>query len=67
MRQAARKKSGKLTDNAKQLLPLISNVIMIYDTEKIIYVGERGGVGKDLNSIKNMFFGLLQLVRVFLY
>ena len=40
---------------------------MIYDTEKIIYVGERGGVGKDLNSIKNMFFGLLQLVRVFLY
>ena len=36
--QAARKKSRKLTDHRKQLLPrvLISNVMVFYDTERIM-------------------------------
>ena len=36
--QVAKKKSRKLTDHEKQLLPraLISNVIVIYDTERIM-------------------------------
>ena len=36
--QAARKKSRKLTDHRKQLLPraLISNVVVFYDTERIM-------------------------------
>ena len=36
--QVAKKKSRKLTDHGKQLLPraLISNVIVFYDTERIM-------------------------------
>ena len=35
--QVARKKSGKLTDHGKQLLPrgLISNVVVSYDKERL--------------------------------
>ena len=50
--QAAKKKSRKLTDHEKQLLPraLISNVIVFYDKERIMGNdrkgrGEGGGGG----------------------
>ena len=45
--QAAKKKSRKLTDHGKQLLPraLISNLIVFYDTGKNYGMGEGGGGG----------------------
>ena len=61
--QAAKKKSRKLTDHGKQLLPraLISNVIVFYDKERIIgndRLGRGGGGGwrKRKQHIKHMFF-----------
>ena len=75
--QAARKKFRKLTDHGKQLLPraLISNVIVSYDTKRIMgnnMWGRGRRVGKNVNSIKNTFFCLfdfclLQLVRAIFY
>ena len=60
--QATKKKLRILTDHGKQLLQpaLISNVIVFYDTERIMGNDRqgRGGerVGKDINSIiKNVF------------
>ena len=58
---AAKKKSRKLTDHGKQLLPraLISNGIVFYDTERIMGNegrGERLRDGKDVNSIINTHF-----------
>ena len=69
MLQAAKKKSRKLTDHGKQLLPRalqISNVIVFYDTERIMGndMGERG-VGKDINSIIKCFFVYYSLLGVF--
>ena len=68
--QSTGKKSRKLTDHRKQLLPyaLISSVTVLCHGESWEMIC-RGGVVKDVNSIKNMFFvfSLLQLVRGFLY
>ena len=72
MLQASRNKCRKLTDHGKQLLTrvLISNVIVFYDTERIMgndmWVRE---VGKYVNSIKTIcfVFRLLQLVRSFFF
>ena len=61
--QEAKKKTRKLTDHGKQLLPraVISNVTR----------GRGGGGGdeEDVNIIiiKHMFFDLMQLVRIVFY
>ena len=73
--QAAKKKSRKLTDHGKQLLPqvLISNVIVPYYKQRIMgnnrygRGGGGGGWGRCNQHFKHMFFDLLQLVRGFLY
>ena len=67
--QAAKVKSRKLTDHGKQLVPhvLISNLIVFYDTERIMG-NDRwgGGEGGDGNSIMNTLSScLLQFVRGF--
>ena len=71
--QEAKKKTRKLTDHGKQLLPcaMISNVTR---GELWEMIGRRepwgwgGGDEEDVNSIiiKHMFFDLMQLVRSFL-
>ena len=69
--QAAKKKSRKLTDHGKQLLPraLISNLIVFYDTERIMGWGRGGGgemAEKDVNSIiKTSFFVYCSLLGDF--
>ena len=75
--QEAKKKTRKLTDHGKQLLPLalISNVIVFYDKERIVgndrlgraAGGGGGGWGRCKQHIKHMFFDLMQLVRGVFY
>ena len=77
MLQEAKKKTGKLTDHGKQLLPraMISNVTRGELWEMIGRGEPRGGGGggggdeEDVNSIiiKHMFFDLMQLVRIVFY
>ena len=59
--QAAKKKSRKLTDHGKQLLPraLISNLIVFYDTERIMGWGRGGG------EVRLLFFVYCSLLGVF--
>ena len=67
--QAAKLKSRKLTDHGRQLVPhlLISNLIVFYDTERIMG-NDRWGGGGDGNSIMNTLSScLLEFVRGFLY
>ena len=65
------KRSRKLTDHGKQLLPRalqISNVIVVYDTERIMGNDRwRERSGERYKQHYKIFVCLLQLVRGFLY